>query len=409
MPNPYLLPNPYFRLRFTPNVVQTLTIEDVLDSLSGDSKVSAQFETGFARYVSAQKAIGFSSGRASLQFALTVLTKESNFEVIIPTFVCGAVADAIISAGGTPVLCDVKGSDGTLDPSKIKSCVTSRTRGIVVVHYQGLPADIDEIQEIGEALDIPIIEDCAHSIGSTFRNKPLGSFGSFAFYSFSVDKPMTTGNGGALTTSQSGILDDASLTSNLKIPSRGQEIHVLRLLLETDMLANARTYGFSSFTYFPAINFSQAAFGLKPRYDVSRITQIASKMGLLRLRDLNRVIEARKRKSASLSEALQNCKKIQLIESISEKKPVFLRYTILAQTSSSRERLMRELKRSGIEGGPINWRRALHMFPYYLDICKTRTPLNGADEFSSRFLNLPCHPFVTESDISKIAECVGTL
>jgi len=406
MPNPYLLPNPFFRLRLTPNIAQSITFEDILESVSANSEVHTQFSTNFADYVGARGAVGLGSGRACLRFGLESLEIENNFEVIIPTFVCGAVADAVISAGGTPVLCDVKSTDGTIDPSKIKSCISRKTKAIVAVHYQGLPCDIDEIQEIGMAHEIPVIEDCAHAVGSKFKNSPLGSSGSFAFYSFGVDKPMTTGNGGMITTNSISYLEKLSLKKySLQAPSKTDEMHILKLLLEIDLLSNDRTYGLSSLTYFPAINYSLAVLRFKPKYEIGQISKIASKIGLLQLKGMERTIETRIRNSMALSEALVDCNKIQLIEYPDFKQPVFLRFTILTRSIGSRERLMRELKRSGIEAGPINWRLPLHALPYYSDICQRKISLEGADEFSSRFLNLPCHPYVSDTDIMKIKKC----
>ncbi len=246
-PDPFLFPNPYFRFRLTPNTVQTLSTEDVLESATKNVGSHSEFEKQFALFVHAREAVGMWSGRASLRLALQILAKSRNYEVVIPTFACGAVADAVLSAGGTPVLCDVKPMDGNIDPSKIKPCITSKTKAIVAVHYQGLPCDMDEIKEIGASTSIPVIEDCAHAIGSKFRNKSLGSFGDFAFYSFGTDKPITTGNGGMLTINSKQYQEELITNRDrLSRPSNTNDLHVLRLLLESSMLMNYRTYAFFS-------------------------------------------------------------------------------------------------------------------------------------------------------------------
>jgi perosamine synthetase len=397
-------------LRYTPSNEQSLSLDDILDSFTPSKNATAEFETSFADYVGARESVALSSGRASLRLALENLGKEKSFEVIIPTLVCGAVADAVIAAGGIPVLCDVKATDGTIDPSKIKACISKRTRAIVAVHYQGMPCDIDEVQEISESNGISLIEDCAHAIGSKFRKKPLGGFGIYAFYSFSVDKPMTTGNGGMLTVNSLENHEKLSTRkTNLKEPSKIDELHILKLLLETNLLSNGRTYGLSSFTYFPALNFSLAALGYKQKYGMDEISKIAAMVGLRQLRVMDRIIEARIRTTNALRESLADSQTIQTIENPKTKDPVFLRYTILTRSSESRERLMRELKRVGIEAGPINWRLPLHSIAAYSHLSIPRVSFEGAEDFSSRFLNLPCHPFVSESNILEIKKCVNSI
>ncbi|MDA4130326.1 MAG: DegT/DnrJ/EryC1/StrS family aminotransferase [Thaumarchaeota archaeon] len=387
-----------------------MAFEDILQSTSSEQNHTDNFETSFAVHVGARAAFGLSSGRACLRFGLELLDTVPNFEVIIPTFVCGAVADAVIAAGGTPVLCDVKATDGTIDPSKIRSCISEKTIAIVAVHYQGLPCDIDEILEIGEENGVPVIEDCAHAIGSKFAGRPLGTFGSFAIYSFSVDKPMTTGNGGIITTNSTENQEKMLLKmKTLNSPSKADELHVLKLLLEINLLSNERTYGLSSFTYFPAMNFSLASLGFKPNYVMQAMTRTASRVGVRQLKLMDWFIQARTSKANELRESLANSRKIRTYENSKLKEPVFLRYTILTDSPSSRERLMRQLKRAGIEAGPINWRLPLHFLPQYSENCVRGTSFEGADEFSSRFLNLPCHPFVSEDNITKIGKYANSL
>jgi dTDP-4-amino-4,6-dideoxygalactose transaminase len=411
LPNPYLLPNPFFRLRLIPSTEQSISLDDIVESVRTPKDGPSHFEKTFGEFVHASRALGLSSGRAALRLGLNFLSNnETNYEVVIPTFVCGAVADAIISAGGTPVLCDVKSTDGTIDPSKIKNCISPKTKAIVAVHYQGLPSDIDEIMEIGVKYGIPVIEDCAHALGSKIKNKVVGSFGDFAFFSFGPDKPISTGNGGMLTTTRTDFQEKfVQATENLPKTSFADELHILKILLEINLLSNYRTYGISSFTYFPALNFPLAAIGFKPKYPLQRISEIGSKIGQKQLSLIDRIIQMRILNSCAISKGLANSKTVIPIESSKNKTPVLLRYTVLLKSQISREYFMRKLKRAGIEAGPINWRRPLHLLHSYSNSSRRCMSYEGADEFASRFINLPCHPFVTESDIAKIVACSETI
>lgn len=145
--------------------------------------------------------MSFSSGKNALVAALRCLELTEDSEVIIPTYVCEEVLEAVISSGCKPVLCDVS-ERGVLDPDSVRTKITRNTRALVAVNIFGNPCDISSLRRF----EVPIIEDCCHSLGShgpSAGHLEMNPAAEFSFFSFGPTKPMTTGSGGALATTHS--------------------------------------------------------------------------------------------------------------------------------------------------------------------------------------------------------------
>src|SRR5712691_1149323 len=141
--NPLLLPNPFLRSRLTPNTMVSLSISDLMGLRDGGVHSASEFEEKFARFIGLRHVVMVNSGRSALRLGLELLGVQMH-EVIVPSLVCGVVADAILSAGGIPVLADVKPEDGTIDPDKLNQCFTEKTKAIIAVHYQGQACDMHQ-------------------------------------------------------------------------------------------------------------------------------------------------------------------------------------------------------------------------------------------------------------------------
>jgi dTDP-4-amino-4,6-dideoxygalactose transaminase len=132
-------------------------------------------------------------------------------EVIIPSFTFVSSASAFLLFGATPVFVDVEQDTLNIDPIEIEKAITPRTRAICVVHYGGIAVNLDKILEIAKEHKLAVIEDNAHGLFSSYKGKPLGSFGSLATQSFHETKNITCGEGGAL------LINDESLTERAEI------------------------------------------------------------------------------------------------------------------------------------------------------------------------------------------------
>ncbi len=155
----------------------------------------AFFEEEIAKSVGAAGGVATSSGTAALHLALRALNVGEGDEVILPSYVCAAVLHAVHYVGATPRLADCDPRTFNLDPNAARRVAGRRTKAIIVPHLFGLPADLDALIPLG----IPLIEDCAQTVGATLQGKPVGSIGEVTVFSFYATKVLTTGEGGMLT------------------------------------------------------------------------------------------------------------------------------------------------------------------------------------------------------------------
>jgi perosamine synthetase len=168
----------------------------------------AEFERAFSAYIGCRHAIAVSSCTTALQLALIAQGIGSGDEVICPSLSFIATANSIASTGATPIFADIDLNSYNLDPERVDSLITERTRAILVVHQIGLAADMDALRAIARCYGLPIIEDAACAIGSSYNNEIIGRpLGRMACFSFHPRKILTTGEGGMITTDEDELAE----------------------------------------------------------------------------------------------------------------------------------------------------------------------------------------------------------
>lgn len=135
---------------------------------------------------------------AALELAALGLNVGPGDEVIIPSYTFVTTASAFALRGATIVFADSEPETLNMDPTKVESLITSRTKAIVVVHYGGMACDMDEIMSIAKRHGVAVVEDAAQAIGATYKGRPLGSIGDLGCLSFHGTKNVSSGEGGAL-------------------------------------------------------------------------------------------------------------------------------------------------------------------------------------------------------------------
>lgn len=162
----------------------------------------AKFEQDFARFCQCDEAVGFNSGTSALFLALKAFGVGPGDEVITAANTFIATVAAIIYTGATPVLVDVDHKTRNIDPAKIESVITPKTKVINPVHLYGLMADMDKINQIAGKHNLIVLEDACQAHGATFKNRPAGSYGTAGAFSFYPGKNLGAyGEGGAIVTS----------------------------------------------------------------------------------------------------------------------------------------------------------------------------------------------------------------
>jgi 8-amino-3,8-dideoxy-alpha-D-manno-octulosonate transaminase len=169
----------------------------------------ATFEREFAARMQTRFALAVTSGTAALQCAMAALEIGPGDEVILPAWTWHSCFNAVVMAGGLPVIAEID-ETFNIDPNDIEPKITPHTKAIMAVHLQGNPCHLDKVLAIARKHKLRVIEDCAQSVGASFRGKPLGSYGDIAIYSLQLNKTITAGEGGAVITNDPVLFERAA-------------------------------------------------------------------------------------------------------------------------------------------------------------------------------------------------------
>lgn len=162
-----------------------------------------KFERAFEEFLGVDFAVGTSSGTSALHLTLLAMGVGPGDEVVLPSYVCSALINAVNYTGATPILAEISPDSCNLDATNIKRRLSKRTSAIIVPHLFGLAADLESIL----ALEVPIIEDCAQAVGTTYRRRLVGTIGQAAVFSFYATKVITTGEGGMVVSKSKKIAE----------------------------------------------------------------------------------------------------------------------------------------------------------------------------------------------------------
>ena len=177
------------------------------------------FEADLQNYVGVGHAAALTSGTAAIHLALIILGVEMGDEVLVSSFTFSGSINPIVYQGATPIMIDSENETWNIDPALLEKAIKERSKlgnkpkALILVHLYGMPAKYDEILEICRQYDVPIIEDAAEALGSTYKGKRLGCLGDFGILSFNGNKIITTSGGGALLSNNEQWIEKARFLS----------------------------------------------------------------------------------------------------------------------------------------------------------------------------------------------------
>jgi len=185
---------------------------DVLRSrkMSG-IEITKKFEKKYAEMLGRKYALAYNNGTAAILGAMYGLGIGLGDEVICPSITYWASVAQAYNLGATPVFADIDTETLCIDPNDIEHRITPRTKAIVVVHYAGMPAEMDAIMKIAAEHDLKILEDASHAHGALYKGKQIGTFGEAAAFSLMTGKALAIGEGGILFTDDRRIYERALL------------------------------------------------------------------------------------------------------------------------------------------------------------------------------------------------------
>lgn len=178
-----------------------------------------KFETKLSKRLRSHQTVGLNSGTSALHLALVLLGVGQGDEVICQSFTFCASANPIVYLGGTPIFVDSEEESWNINPEILEDAILGRLalgkkpKAIIVVHLFGMPAKMREILEIASKYNIPVLEDAAEAVGSTYQGQFCGTFGKLGIYSFNGNKIITTGGGGAIISNDTSLIEKAKYLS----------------------------------------------------------------------------------------------------------------------------------------------------------------------------------------------------
>jgi len=170
---------------------------------------NAEFSQAYAKWLKVKRVVTCTNGTAAIEIALRAVGVKPADEVIVPSYTFVATASSVLSMGAVPIFADIEPETYMIDPESVEAAITPKTKAIIPVHIGGGPADLDRIMKIAREHDFRVIEDAAQAHGAEWNGRRIGGDGDMAIWSFQSSKNLTSGEGGALSTNNEEVGEDA--------------------------------------------------------------------------------------------------------------------------------------------------------------------------------------------------------
>jgi len=372
-------------LVFGSPIIEEAEIAEVVASLRsgwiGTGPKVHRFEEMFRTFNGSRYALALNSCTAALHLSMLALGIRPGDEVIVPAMTFAATANAVIHAGGRPVLADCRRETMNIDPQGIERKITKKTRAIIPVHFAGRPCEMDAICDIARRHELDIVEDCAHAIEAEFKGKKVGRFGALGCYSFYVTKNIVTGEGGMVVTNRSEYAD---------------KIKVLAL---HGMSKDAwKRYSDEGFKHYQVV---YAGF----KYNM---TDLQASLGIHQLPRIERYWRRREKIWRAYDDAFRKLPVFLPAPVTSGMKHARHLYTLLLDTERlriSRDRFLERMTRENIGIG-VHY-IALHLHPYYRRTYGYKPgDFPNAKWISERTVSLPLSPKLSDEDVADVIAAV---
>ena len=345
---------------------------------------TVEFEDRFREYIGCKNAVSMNSCTACLHLALKAINLTEGDEVLVPAITFTATAEVITYFKARPVLIDIDRHTGNIDISKIDGKITGNTRAIIPVHYGGQPCDMDEIAGIAKARHLRVIEDAAHAVPAWYRRQKVGTISDMTCFSFYATKPLTTGEGGMVTTEND---------------EWAERIKILRLHgISQDAWKRYSKEG----TWFYEV--------IEAGYKYN-LTDIQAAIGLSQLKKIDWMWQRRKAIARQYTEAFQSLDTLMTPYVKPDRESSWHLYVLklnLETLNIGRNQFIEELKTRGIVTS-VHF-IPLYRHPYYRDTFSySENGFDGSEWFYERIISLPIYPGMTDAQVHKVIDTVSEL
>jgi dTDP-4-amino-4,6-dideoxygalactose transaminase len=347
-------------------------VEEVFSSdwTAGQGPRGKTLESALAEHFGVGDAVALSSCAAALHLSLLALGVRPGDEVIVADYTFPAPAHAVRQVGAVPVFADVRADTGTIDPRAVSDLIGPRTVGVIAVDTVGLPADYAELTSIVAGRGLFLVEDAACALGATYRGRPAGALAPVACLSFHGRKGITSGEGGALLTTDPALAADVRLRSSFGIGSIFDKAKVIGL---------------------PIPEFHEIGYNYK-------LSDIAAAILLVQLGRVGELLDRRRAVAARYAELLEDDELLTLPHVPEDRTHAWQSYLVTLDPRVHRAGVAADLRAQGIGCAHGTW--ASHLQPVY---GSTQSCPVSSDLFR-RQLAIPMHAELTADQVERVAE-----
>ena len=337
------------------------------------------FEKNFGNFHHSSYAVTLSNCTSALFLSLKFLNIGAGDEVIVPAMTHVATAHCVLHTGAKVIFADIENKTGNIDPNEIEKKISKKTKAIIIVHFVGLPCNLDKIFDIVKNRNISLIEDCAAALGAKFNDKLVGTFGIAGCFSFYPTKHITTMEGGML------------ISKNEKMTNYVKKISAFGYSKNFEDRAVPGIYEIDALGY----NF--------------RMSEVSAAIGNEQLKKLNIFNSKRKNNAKIIRNKLKLLNKIYILPEIDGKSisSNFCVNIILKEGSyERRNKIILKLKEKNI-GTSVHYPLCLPLSNYYQKYFKDNNDnFHVAEHFANNTISLPCGPHLTEDDMDYMCNII---
>jgi perosamine synthetase len=342
-----------------------------------------EFEDNFARFIGSKHAVAVNSGTAALHLALEAIGLKEGDQVIMPPLTFAATAEVVCYFGAKPVFVDIDERTMNLDPQKVEEYLelrnSEKVKAIIPVHYGGLPCKMAEMMQIAQRFALKIIEDAAHALPVKYQGRMIGTIGHATCFSFYATKPITTAEGGMLTTNDYTI---AERTRMMRLHGMSKDAW-MRYTAEGSWYYEIVSPGF--------------------KYN---LTDIAAAMGLVQLKRVYEMMEKRRQIAYRYNDAFKDLPEIETPYTTEDH--AWHLYVIRLRKERleiDRNQFIEHLRMKGV-GTSVHF-IPLHTHPYYRNKYHYQPedyPISN--QVSKQIVSLPIYSKMSFDDVYRVVDAV---
>ncbi len=349
------------------------------DWLTTGPKV-VEFERAFAEYTGAQHAVALCNGTAALHALMAGLKIGPGDEVIVPAITFVASANCVVYQGGTPVFADIDPATLLIDPASVAAKITPRTKAIIAVDYAGQPCEYPALRAIASQHGLTLLADACHALGGSLDGRRVGVLADASSFSLHPVKPITTGEGGVITT------DNADLAQALRIFRN----HGITTEFRQREQQGSWVYEMQDLGY----NY--------------RLSDIHCALGVSQLGKLPAWVRRRNEIATQFDAALRDLPEAEPLARLPQREHAWHLYVLqlrLGRLRATRQEIFSALRAEGIH---VNVHYApVHLHPFYRRTFGTAPGLAPAAEAAyERLITLPLFPRMTDADVADVITAV---